>query len=287
MKYGFMDENRSAFPVEKMCQALRIVRSGYYRWRTAGPSRREQENRKLTDEIREIHEASWKIYGVPRVYRELKDRGVACSENRVCRLMKKAGIRSRVKRKYRATTDSRHSLPIAPNWLERKFEARAPNEVWSGDITYIWTWEGWLYLAVVIDLYSRKIVGWAVSPLINTRLTLEALNQAIRNRRGGAKRMFHSDRGSQYAAEDFRKVLAQSGIVQSMSRKGNCYDNAVTESFFHSLKTEWLSFLRFETRQQARSAVFEYIEMFYNSQRRHSSLGFLSPAKFEQLAFTA
>ena len=287
MKYGFMDENRSAFPIGKMCQALRVARSGYYQWRRSEPSLREQENRKLTEEIRQIHEGSWKIYGSPRVYRELSDRGVSISENRVCRLMKKAGIHSRMKRKYRATTDSKHNLPIAPNLLGQEFQAQAPNEVWTGDITYIWTWEGWLYLAVVIDLYSRRIVGWAVSHLINTRLTLEALNQARNNRRGGSKGMFHSDRGSQYAAEDFRKVLAQDGIIQSMSRKGNCYNNAVTESFFHSLKTEWLSFFKFETRQQAKSAVFEYIEMFYNSRRRHSSLGYLSPAQFEQQSLAA
>ena len=287
MKYGFMNDNRSAFPVGKMCRALQVARSGYYRWRASGLSVRAQANQRLTEEIREIHEGSWKIYGSPRVYRELKDRGVRCSENRVCRLMQKAGILSKVKRKYRATTDSKHNLPIAPNLLAQKFQAQAPNEVWTGDITYIWTWEGWLYLAVVIDLYSRKIVGWAVSHLINTGLTLEALNQARNHRKGGSKGMFHSDRGSQYAAEDFRKALSKDGIVQSMSRKGNCYDNAVTESFFHSLKTEWLSFFRFETRQQARSAVFQYIEMFYNSRRRHSSLGYLSPAQFEQQSLAA
>ena len=287
MKYGFMNDHRSAFPVGKMCRALQVARSGYYRWRASGLSVRAQANQRLTEEIREIHEGSWKIYGSPRVYRELKDRGVRCSENRVCRLMQKAGILSKVKRKYRATTDSKHNLPIAPNLLAQKFQAQAPNEVWTGDITYIWTWEGWLYLAVVIDLYSRKIVGWAVSHLINTGLTLEALNQARNHRKGGSKGMFHSDRGSQYAAEDFRKALSKDGIVQSMSRKGNCYDNAVTESFFHSLKTEWLSFFRFETRQQARSAVFQYIEMFYNSRRRHSSLGYLSPAQFEQQSLAA
>jgi len=284
MKYGFMDQNRSEFPVGKMCLVLGVARSGYYGWRVLKPSLREEENERLIKEIRRIHEVSRKIYGVPRIHAELRSMGFSCSKNRVYRLMRESGIRSRVKRKYRATTNSKHSLPVAPNLLNRQFTAVKPYQIMTGDITYIWTEEGWMYLAVVLDLYSRKVAGWSMSERIDVPLALEALNQALYRFEGTGDQIFHSDRGSQYAAVDFRKELGNRHFLQSMSRKGNCWDNAVTESFFHSLKTEWLYFLKFSTREQARSAVFEYIEMFYNRQRRHSSLGYLSPLEFEQQA---
>lgn len=282
MRYGFIEQHRSAFAVEKMCQTLEVARSGYYRRQIAIPGPREQENQKITEEIRKIHGKSRRIYGSPRIYAELKAMGIRCGKNRVCRLMREAGIRSRIRRKYRPTTESKHGWPVAPNWLNRRFSSDAPGRMFVGDITYIWTREGWLYLAVVIDLYSRRVRGWAAGETINGELTLEALDQALSNAPRMEERVFHSDRGVQYAADAFRNRLSQQGILQSMSRKGNCYDNAVAESFFHSLKTEWLSFLNFSTRGEAKSAVFEYIEMFYNRQRRHSSLGFLSPWEFEK-----
>ena len=282
MRYVFIKGHRSEFPVKKMCLVLKVGRSGYYRWSVCEASDREQQNLRLIDEIRKIHEASRRIYGVPRIHAELKSLGFTCSKNRIYRLMKKAGIRSRIKRKYRATTNSKHSLPVAPNLLNQKFNATVPNEIMTGDITYIWTEEGWVYLAVVLDLYSRKVKGWSVNERMDVGLVVDAFNQAVYNIQGTGKQIFHSDRGSQYAAGDFRKELENHRILQSMSRKGNCYDNAVTESFFHSLKVEWLSFMRFSTRQQARSAIFEYIEIFYNRQRRHSSLGYMSPVQFEQ-----
>lgn len=287
MKYVFIRDHRSEFLVEKMCLVLEVAKSGYYRWQIKVPGVRGKENRKLLEEIRKIHEQFRHIYGVPRMHQELKSRGFTCSKNRVYRLMKKAGIRSRMKRKYRVTTDSKHSLPVAPNLVRQQFNASAPYQIMTGDITYIWTEEGWLYLAVVLDLYSRKVAGWSMGERIDVRLTIDALKGAMGNFEGTGEQIFHSDRGSQYAAEEFRKELDMYHFLQSMSRKGNCYDNAVTESFFHSLKAEWISFFKFSTKQQARSAVFEYIEMFYNRQRRHSSLGYLSPLEFEQLPLAA
>lgn len=282
MKYRFMEIHRSAFPVEKMCRALEVARSGYYRWQKAGLSPREEEAIRLTAVILLIHEQSRQVYGSPRIHEELKDRGFTCGRNRVVRLMKAAGVRSRIRRKYRPTTNSNHDLPISPDRLGQNFSAQSPCRIWVGDITYLWTTEGWLYLAVVIDLFSRKVTGWALSERIDTQLTLDALSMALGNRSGIDTLIFHSDRGVQYAAESYRQKLAGENILQSMSRKGCCYDNAVAESFFHSLKVESIYPEVPKTRGQMRSIVFDYIEIFYNRQRKHSFLGYQTPLNFEK-----
>ena len=279
MKYGFMDENRSAFPVGKMCRALQIARSGYYQWRTSAPSSREQENRKLTEEIREIHEGSWKIYGSPRIYRELAERGVAVSENRVVRLMKKAGIRSRVKRKYRATTDSRHSLPIAPNLLERKFEAQAPNEVWTGDITYIWTWEGWLYLAVVIDLFSRKIVGFRVHDREAMELSAPLLAEICEKENiVDGQLTVHADNGGSMKGATMLATMEKLGIEKSFSRPSVSDDNPFSESLFKTLKyCPIFPTKPFESVEAAQAWVVKFV-YWYNEVHLHSAISFVTPS---------
>lgn len=231
--------------------------------------------------IEDIHKASRGTYGSPRILAELKGLGFRCSKARVERLMKKNGIRAKTHRKFRVTTDSKHSLPVAPNVLERNFSPNTPNASWGGDITYVWTREGWLFLAVVIDLFSRQVVGWSMNERITRELTLNALRMAINNRRPGPGLIHHSDRGSQYASDDYQQFLKVHKMICSMSRKGNCWDNAPIESFFHSLKTELIYWEEFETREEARRKIFEWIEVFYNRQRRHSTLGNLSPVHFE------
>lgn len=231
--------------------------------------------------IEDIHKASRGTYGSPRILAELKGLGFKCSKTRVERLMKKHGIRAKTRRKFRVTTDSKHSLPVAPNVLERNFSPDAPNAVWGADITYVWTKEGWLFLAVIIDLFSRQVVGWSMDERMKRELTLNALRMAINRRNPGAGLIHHSDRGSQYASADYRKMLKARNMICSMSRKGNCWDNAPVESFFHSLKIEMIYWEEFSTREQARRKIFEWIEVFYNRQRRHSTLGNLSPVNFE------
>ncbi len=282
MKFRFISEHNSKFGVKQICRVLGVSRSGYYTWQKRGTSQREQENQLLLEEIRDAYEMSRGIYGSPRITHELKAQGVNCSENRVARLMKQNGIRSKARRRFKVTTNSRHQLPVAPNLISQNFSAKRPNEIWFSDITYVWTREGWLYLAVILDCFSRKIVGWSMSSHLTQQLVINAFKQAVGRRQTKPGSIFHSDRGTQYAGSDFKKLLNKFQFIQSMSRKGNCYDNAITESFFSSLKTELIYQQCFFTKQQAKTSIFEYIEVFYNKIRRHSSIDYKSPYEFEK-----
>ncbi len=282
MKYEFIHSYRSAFRVEKMCRVLQASRSGYYSWIGRPESKRSQENRNLLQAIKYIHEDSKEIYGSPRITEALPVRAIKASRNRVSRMMAKNGIKSKVKRKFKVTTQSDHKLPISPNLLNQDFSASAPNLKLVSDITYIHTSEGWLYLTTVIDLFHRKIVGWSMSNRMTAeQTTIAALKQYVKHYSPAAGVIFHSDRGVQYACGDFRELLEKNGFIQSMSGKGNCYDNAVAESFFKTIKTELVYHERYRTRAQAKSSIFEYIEVFYNRVRKHSYLGYLSPEQFE------
>ena len=282
MKFRFISEHRGIFRVGRMCNVLDVSRSGYYAWFKRPESRRKKENRKLTDQIKAIHsEKHKKVYGSPRIYRELRDKGVFCSRNRVARLMKQEGLRSIVPRKYKATTDSRHNLPVAPNLLKQDFDIKEPNKVWLADITYIATVEGWLYLASIMDLGSRRIKGWSMNNRLTKELALDALKMALCHDPQAKGITHHSDRGSQYASHDYQKLLKDNGLMCSMSRKGNCWDNAPMESFFHTLKTEWVFRFKYKTRQAAKASLFDYIEIFYNRDRRHSALLYMNPCQYE------
>ena len=270
-----------------MCRVIGASRSGYYRWKRQPQSKRQKDNEKILMEIKESHKNSRRAYGSPRITKDIQARGTKCGENRVARLMKIHGIAGKAKKKFKATTNSKHNLPVAENLLSQNFVAEKPNTVWASDITYIPTLEGWLYLVVILDLYSRQVVGWAMSDRLTADFVVKALYQAIGRRSPSLRCIFHSDRGVQYASADFRNVLNAYGFIQSMSRKGNCYDNAVAESFFHTLKTEHVYDYRYETRTEAIQSVFEYIEIFYNRQRRHSALGYRSPVSFELEAMAA
>ena len=272
------------FPVRWMCRLLDVSRSGYYAW-LQGKDTREQRDRQILQVIREVFEDNRETYGSPRVYRELRERGIRCSKARVERLMRKNGITPPRKKKYRVTTDSNHKNPIAPNVLQRDFTSPAPNCRWVSDITYVWTSGGWLYLAVVLDLFSRRIVGWAMDSRLDTEsLPLRALHMALFGRAPGRGLIHHSDRGCQYTSKAYRDALRARAIVCSMSRRGDCWDNAVVESFFATLKLELIHRRSFRTREEARLAIFDYIEVFYNRQRSHSYLGYMSPEEFEQVA---
>lgn len=265
-----------------MCRVLGVSRSGYYRWSEAGPSARTVENRRITGQIRAVHGQSRQTYGSPRIAAELRAQGVEVSRPRVARLMRLAGIRSVARKKFVATTDSGHAFPVAPNLLDRDFRAGLPGRAWVSDITYIRTAEGWTYLTVVIDLATRRVVGWALSRGLSAAETsVAAWKMAVRHRPPGPGLVFHSDRGVQYACTAFTRLLGPAGAVQSMSRKANCWDNAVAESFFRTLKVEWVYRNLFATRAQAENAVFDYIETWYNTRRRHSTLGYLPPAEYE------
>jgi len=282
-----MKDHRSIFPLPLMCRTLGVSRSGYYAWHKRQPSVRFQRRSLLRTAIRTAHEASRQRYGSPRIAAALKRSGVACCENTVARIMRSDGLAAKGKRRFKATTDSSHDLPTAPNRLNRCFEQKRPNQAWTSDITFIATEEGWLYLATEMDLYSRKIVGWALSDRLTTDLVAGALRMAIERRRPSAGLMHHSDRGCQYASEAFRSILSQHGLIASMSRRGNAYDNAPMESFYSTLKRELIHRARYATRDQAQAAVFEYIEVFYNRQRLHSALGYQAPAEFEARHETA
>lgn len=276
-----MQEHRKKWPLKGMCRVLEVSRSGYYAWVARPPSARFHRRAALAAAIREAHAASRKTYGSPRVTAALKKNGVACSVNTVARIMRKDGLAAKVKRRFKVTTDSAHDLPTAPNRLNRCFRQERPNQAWVSDITFIATEEGWLYLAAEMDLYSRKIVGWAMSERLTTELVSAALSMALAQRRPPAGLLHHSDRGCQFASGAFRQLLAAHESVCSMSRKGNAYDNAPMESFFGTLKRELIHPTTYVTRNQARTAVFEYIEVFYNRQRLHSTLGYQSPTEFE------
>jgi len=282
MKFRFIQEHKWEFRIRSICRVLKVSRGAFYGWLKRPESNRSMENRKLLQEIIEIHKANRKVYGSPRIHEALK-RTQSCGKNRVARLMRVYGIQAIHKRKFRVTTDSQHNFPVAKNVLARKFSVDDPNKAWVGDITHIRTIEGWLYLAVVIDLYSRKVVGWAMDNRNNRQLACNALRMAIANRSPGKGWLHHSDRGSQYASEDYQKLLSTRKTTVSMSRKGNCWDNAVAESFFSALKKELVHHRRFETRGQAKSEIFDYIEVFYNRQRLHSTLGYRSPVEFEEM----
>jgi putative transposase len=268
-----------------MCRVLEVSKAGYYAWRDRTPSRRAKVDADLLVKIQAAHRASRGCYGSPRIHAELVSSGTGCGRKRVARIMRKNGIVGKKRRQFRvSTTDSSHSDPIAPNIVARSFSPaqNAPDRAWVGDITYIPTFEGWLYLAVVIDLHTRKVVGWAMDQTLDAKIVIDALRMAIAHRRPMPGAIFHSDRGSQYACRDFRTLLAKNHLTPSMSRKGDCWDNAVAESFFATLKLELVDGARFRTRAIARSSIFEYIEVWYNRQRRHSTLGNVSPAVFER-----
>lgn len=283
MKYAFIECHRVVWPVRTMCRVMDVSHSGFYDWAGRKPSRRSQANQVLKAQIQQSFHGSDRTYGSPRVWRDLMDWGYACSENRVARLMKQLELKARQKRR-RVPGDAgiRQEHCIAPNLLERQFEASAPNQRWVADFTYIGTAEGWLYLAVVLDLYSRRVVGWAMSPNMTAQLVIDALMMAIWRRGKPVSLMHHSDQGSQYTSEDFRGLLADQGIVCSMSRRGDCWDNAAMESFFSTLKMERVYRRRYATRDEARADLFQYIEQFYNPKRRHSTLDGISPVEFEK-----
>jgi putative transposase len=262
---------------------MTVSLSGYHAWRKRPASLRKSEEFRLIRLIEKVHLGSRKTYGSPRIHAVLIGLGEECSRPKVARLMNRYNIRARAKKKFKATTDSKHKLPVASNHLARNFRPATPNTAWAGDITYLWTKEGWLYLAVVMDLYSRKVVGWAMEATLSRELAIKALRMALRQRQPDNGLLSHSDRGSQYASRDYQSLLKTYGIVCSMSRKGNCWDNSVAESFFGTLKQEHVFHEKFETRQEARRSIFEWIEGFYNRTRLHSTLGYRSPEEYERI----
>jgi putative transposase len=279
-----VDQHSEEFSVSTMCRLLKVSRSGFYAWQCRPESRRTREDRSLLARIEAIHRKSREAYGTVKAWKELRARGVSCGRNRVGRLRKRAGIEAKRKRRFRVTTQSRHSFPIAANVLARRFAVDRPDRVWVGDITFIPTQAGWLYLAVLLDLYARRVVGWAMSRYIDTKLVSAALRMALARRRPKPGLIHHSDQGRQYAAGSYRQELSEHGIESSMSRKGDCFDNACAESFISTLKNELVHHVQFKTREEARTAIFEYIEVFYNRQRLHQTLGYRSPAEFERRA---
>lgn len=262
---------------------LGVSRSSYYRRKNKGNSKRAQENEKILDMIRQIFSESKQRYGSPRITAELNRRGIVCNKKRIARIMSENGIQARIFRKYRNTTQSDHQREKSDNLLNREFNRKRINEVWTSDITYIRTSEGWLYLAAVMDIYSRKVVGWQLDKTLSSELVEIAFSNALLNRKIKRGIIFHSDQGIQYASESFRKMLRKNGFLQSMSRKGNCWDNAITETFFHTLKTELTNRIKYKTREEARVSIFEYIEIFYNRKRLHSAIGYCSPVEYEKL----
>ena len=279
MKYAWIYTQRDAYALQALCDTLGVSPSGFEAWKRGGGRQKRLSDAQLLTLIRAVHAETKGAYGSPRVYRELKARGIPVSRDRVARLMRNNDIRARHKRRYKATTDSRHDFPVAPNVLNRNFEPERPDQTWTADITYIPTNEGWLYLAVVMDLYTRMIVGWSMDARMTRELAMNALRMAYFRRKPTRGVMHHSDRGSQYCSHDYQALLRDYGMHASMSRKGNCWDNAPMESFFNSLKNERVHAQRYATRDEARQDVFEYIETFYNRSRRHSALGYVSPAQ--------
>ncbi len=264
-----------------MCHVLGLSISAYYAWKRNPGSNRARENLRLITHIKAVHKESRKTYGSPRIHAELCSRGIRCGKNRVARLMKQKGIQARHRRKFKATTDSNHRMPVHDNRLNRIFDVASPDMSWAADITYIWTREGWLYLAVILDLFSRKIIGWSMKERLEKQLVINALLMALGHRKPNGVVLHHSDRGSQYASKEYQTLLTQAGMSCSMSRKANCWDNAVVESFFSTLKREWVQGKGYRTRSEARADIFYFIETWYNRKRRHSTLGYLSPAEFE------
>jgi len=283
VRFQFIENHRDKWPVTRMCKVLNVSPSGFYAWCGRPVSAREMANRELVKKIETVYYDSYETYGSPRVYHELKAQDVACSENRVARLMRLRGLRAKQVRRYKSTTKRNKRHPVAPNLLNRDFSADRPDHKWLTDITYIPTQEGWLYLAVILDLYNRGIVGWAMSERMTSALTIRALKMAIRERRPGAGLIHHSDQGSQYTDGTYQALLRDNGIQASMNGVGTWYDNAPMESFFGTLKSELVHHRVYHTREEARPDLFFYIEAFYNRRRRHSSLDYLSPEAYEQL----
>lgn len=282
LRYAFIAEERAHYPVRRLCSVMQVSRRGYYNWLRRPPSQREVSNRVLLKDIERVFYAHREVYGAPRIHRTLVAEGSSCGLNRVARLMQQAGLVPKTVKRFRASTDSRKSRDPAPNLLAREFRAGRANEKWVADVTYIPTRQGWLLLAAVLDLYSRRVVGWSMGERLTSELAQRALKQAIDQRRPRPGLMVHSDRGKEYYAGEYQALLKEQGFVCSMSRLGDCYDNAAMESFFHSLKLEQVHHDDYWTRDEARSAIFDYIEIFYNRQRRHSTIGYLSPVAFEE-----
>jgi len=283
--FAWIEERREEWPITLLCRVLEVSRSGFYAWRSREASQTEIRHEKLTEQVTEIHAQMKERYGSPRIHAELVAKGVPCCENTVARIMREAGIAAKTKRRFRQTTDSNHSHPVAENLLDREFEVEEPNTSWVADVTYISTREGWLYLAVVEDLFSRMVVGWSMDATMTSRLVVDALEMALSRRLKGSSSsglMAHSDRGSQYASEHYQRRLSEERITCSMSRRGDCWDNAVMESFFASLKKELVHGEDYATRDEAKASIFEYIETFYNRVRRHSSLEYVAPAEYER-----
>ena len=281
MKYAWIDTHRNGYGVDEMCAVLDVSESGYRSWKHGGkPHRKRLTDAQMLTLIQAIHAEFKGAYGSPRMVRELRLRGFPASKERVERLMQENGIKAKHKRRFKVTTDSKHNLPIAPNLLERNFTPESPNQVWTSDITYLWTDEGWLYLAIVIDLFNREVVGWSLKPRMTADIVTDALTMAWFRRKPAAGLIHHSDRGSQYASHVYQAKLKEYGMICSMSRKGNCWDNAPSESWFGSFKNERVYGERFETRDEVIAMAFEYIEVFYNRKRLHSTLGYKSPMQF-------
>jgi len=284
MRYRFIDTHKKAWPVNLMCGVLSVSRSGYYHWTVREPSRCAQSNRELDRRIRELFARHRQRYGAPRITDDLHDEGVECSKNRVARRMRALGLKAIQAKKFKVTTDSNHSMPVAPDLIEQDFHAQAANEKWVSDISYVWTDEGWLYVAVVMDLYSRAIIGWSMSRRMTQQLVCDALTMALFRRHFPKGTIIHSDRGSQYCSKRYQRLINNSGLRCSMGRRANCYDNAAMESFFHTLKVELVHRERYTTRCIAKHKVFEYIETYYNRQRKHSAIGYGIPMQFDQAA---
>ena len=287
MRFQFIRDHSSQFSVRRMCRVLKVSPSGYYAWLGRPMSRRAREDRRLVQEIKEVHQAKRGVYGSPRVHAELKSKGMHHGRKRVARLMRYNDIRAKQNKKYKATTDSKHFYPVAPNLLQRDFEASKPDQKWLADISCVPTYEGWLYLAAILDLYSKLIVGWSMSGRMTSELVLDALEMAVGRRQPEPGLIHHSDRGGQYASADYQRALRSHGMICSMSRKGDCWDNAPMESWFHTLKTELTIHENYWTRDQAKAEIFEYIEVFYNRNRLHSALGYMTPAQYETTNYAA
>jgi putative transposase len=277
-----IDTEKKAYTITLLCELMQVSRSGYYFWRKRGKSERQKEYEKLIPIVQEAHRIATGTYGARRISEEVEAQGTTCGRTKAKTLMKLAKIAAKQKRKFKVTTNSKHNMPVAPNLLNREFEVEEPDRVYVSDITYVWTNEGWMYLAVILDLFSRQVVGWSLNSRMSRKLIMDALRMAIWRRQPAPGLLFHSDRGSQYCSVDFQKMLKANSMVSSMSRKGNCWDNAVAESFFGSLKTERVYSSIYKTRDEACKDIVDYIEMFYNSRRRHSYLGYVSPKKFEE-----
>lgn len=284
MKYAYIRAHSAEYSVSRLCQVLEVSTSGYYDWRDRPESDRSIENRHLLTKISLFHKASRQIYGSPRIHHDLADSGETVGIHRVARLMQKNGIQSKMARKFVITTNSKNTMQPAPDQLQRQFKVEAPNKAWVSDTTFIPTRQGWLYLAVVIELYSRQVIGWAMNDRNNAQLVQDALTMAIWRRGKIESVIVHSDQGSTYASGDYQRLMKENNLSCSMSRKGECLDNAVAESFFGTLKTELVTHEDYRTKDEARKNIFEYIELFYNRRRRHSFLGYISPAEFEARA---